>query len=101
MKYHSSLLTYGSTHTRIDLTTVVVSRAQGHTGAVSVLADGLDLLLRETDYHHPPIYPHKHPAAPKENQGTVSIKQMHLSCSIRDPQAKANSVTGITGSKSQ
>lgn len=34
---------------------------QDHIKAASVLAGGLDLFLSEADYHHPQIYPHKHP----------------------------------------
>lgn len=81
-------LMYGGVHTHWPDYAELVSRAQGHTGAGSVLADGLDLLLGETDYHHPPIYPHKHRSCMEHHQDTMSIRHMYLNCSIRGPRAE-------------
>lgn len=70
-------------------------------GAVSILADGLHLLLGETDYHRLPIYPHKHPSC------TESVPK----CYVNIAQASklfhtwstsyANNVTKITRSGTQ
>ncbi len=101
VKSHCSLLTYGSTHTCTDLTSVAVSQVQGHTGAVIVLADGLNLLLRETDYHQPPIYPHKHPSCTERIPGYYVNKADAPKLFHTWSTSYANSVTGLTRSKSR
>lgn len=50
---------------------MVISQARGHTGAGGALADGLDLLLRETDYNHLQSIHTNIPAVLKEYRGAL------------------------------
>lgn len=99
-KCSGSQLTCGNTDTLTWLPWLFA----GHRvtpGAVSILADGLHLLLGETDYHRLPIYPHKHPSS------TESVPK----CYVNIAQASklfhtwstsyANNVTKITRSRTQ